>query len=74
MTNFTVTTWLLLLAAWVLSGDRFLDWAYQMPDLGPLDDRLLDLLTWLDDRRAALGLGDVFGRLRSWLHATTGLG
>ncbi|MGD9863270.1 MAG: hypothetical protein AB7S99_08660 [Pseudodonghicola sp.] len=74
MTTFTVTIWLLLGLAWLLSGDRFLDWAYQMPDIGPLDDWLLAALSWLDDRRAALGLGDPFGALRGWLHRITGLG
>lgn len=74
MTAFTVTIWLLLGLAWLLSGDRFLDWAYQMPDIGPLDDWLLVALSWLDEQRAALGFGDPFGVLRGWLHRITGLG
>lgn len=74
MTVFTLTLWLLLPVAWVLSGPRFLDWAYAMPDLGPVDDTILGLLDRADQARAALGLGDAFGALRGALHAATGLG
>lgn len=73
MATFTLTLWLLLPLAWVLSGDRFLDWAYGMPDLGPVDDALLALLDRADTLRAALGLGDPFGELRATLHDCTGL-
>lgn len=73
MTVFTLTLWLLLPLAWVLSGDRLLDWAYGMPDLGPVDDWLLALLERADRLRAALGIGDPFGALRAALHDWTGL-
>lgn len=73
MTVFTLTLWLLLPLAWLLSGGRFLDWAYGMPDLGPVDDLLLAALERADRAREAIGLGDPFGELRAWLHGWTGL-
>ncbi|MFE3836572.1 hypothetical protein [Pseudogemmobacter sonorensis] len=74
MTGFTLTLWLMLPLAWLLSGERFLDWAYGMPDLGPVDDILLSLLDGADRLRVSSGLGDVFGALRARLHGWTGLG
>lgn len=73
MTGFTLTVWALLLGAWLVSGNRFIDWAYGMPDLGPLDDGLLLVLDKADALRASLVPGDPFGALRAWLHAITGL-
>ena len=61
-------------AAWLLSGQRFLDWAYAMPDLGRVDDTILTILDRADAWRATLGLGDPFGDMRAALHRATGLG
>lgn len=74
MIRFALTLWLMLGLAWVGSGPRFLDWAFGMPDMGPLDDALLAVLVTADDMRASLGLGDTFGALREFLHRLTGLG
>lgn len=74
MTVFTLTLWLLLPVAFVLSGSRVVDWAYGMPDLGPVDDMILSFLDRADGWRASLGLGDPFGALRALLHDVTGLG
>ncbi len=74
MTIFTLTLWLCLPVAWALSGSRFIDWAYAMPDLGGVDDTILTILDRADSWRAALGLGDPFGDLRAALHHATGLG
>lgn len=74
MTAFTLTLWLALPVAWVLSGPRFLDWAYAMPDLGPVDDTILMILDRADAARAGLGWGDAFGAARAALHDATGLG
>lgn len=74
MAAFTLTLALCLPLAWALSGTRFLDWAYAMPDLGPADDMILVMLDRADAARAALGWGDPFGATRAALHAATGLG
>jgi|LauGreDrversion4_2_1035121.scaffolds.fasta_scaffold1661781_2 hypothetical protein len=74
MTRFALTLWLMLGLAWLASGSRFIDWAFGMPDMGPLDDALIVLLVAADDLRAGLGLGDMFGTLRQALHHMTGLG
>lgn len=74
MVRFALMLWLMLGLAWVLSGSRLIDWAFGMPDLGPLDDALLVLLVAADDVRADLGIGDLFGALRQLLHSMTGLG
>ncbi len=72
--RFTLTLWLMLGLAWVASGTRAIDWAFGMPDMGPLDDALLGLLVAADGWRAHLGLGDAFGTLRGFLHDVAGLG
>lgn len=74
MARFALTLWLMLGLAWLASGPRFIDWAFGMPDMGPLDDALIVLLVAADDLRAGLGLGDMFGNLRQVLHHMTGLG
>lgn len=73
MVRFILTLWLMLGLAWIVSGSRFIDWAFGMPDMGPVDDLLILLLVEADDLRAALGLGDIFGALRQFLHHITGL-
>ncbi|MCC6303772.1 MAG: hypothetical protein IT545_01100 [Rhodobacteraceae bacterium] len=71
---FLVTLWAALSLAWALSGERFLDWAFTMPDLGPAGDGLLALLVRAEEAKAAAGLPDLFGALRAALHHWTGLG
>jgi hypothetical protein len=73
MTGFTLMILVLLLATWLVSGTRFIDWAYGMPDLGPLDDWTLAVLDKANALQARLGPGDLFGALRAWLHGITGL-
>jgi len=72
--NFLATLWIALALAWLLSGERLLDWAFYMPDLGPVDDWILAILVSADEARAGLGLTDIFGALRAALHGWTGLG
>lgn len=72
--RFLLAVWGLLLVAWAFSGERFLDWAFGMPDLGPLDDTLLALLVRAEEAKTALGCRDLFGALRGLLHGWTGLG
>ncbi len=74
MTSFTLALWFFLLAAWVLSGDRLLNWAYEMPDLGPVDDAVLALLDGAETLRSGAGLHDYFGEFRTLLHSWTGFG
>lgn len=74
MVRFTLMLWLMLVLSWFASGSRFVDWAFAMPEMGPLDDVLLGLLVAADDWRVGLGLGDAFGALRGVLHQITGLG
>ncbi len=74
MIRFVFILWLIIGLAWLGSGERFIDWAFGMPEMGPVDDALLAVLVVLDEWRAALGIGDGFGALRALLHAVTGLG
>jgi len=62
-----------LIAIWLVSGDRFLDWAFLMPELGRVDDVVLAGLVALEDAKAALGLPDLFGALRAILHSWMGV-
>jgi len=71
---FTLTLWTALALAWALSGDRFVDFAFEMPEMGLLDDVLLEVVVAADEAKAALGLPDLFGRLRETLHDVFGLG
>ena len=71
---FIATLWLCLIAAWLFSGEQFLDLMFAMPDLGPVDDVILTAVVWLEDFRAGLGAPDLFAALRSVLHRLTGLG
>jgi hypothetical protein len=45
-----------------------------MPDLGPVDDFLLAGVVAAEETKAALGLPDLFGALRTLLHRWTGFG
>ncbi|MEO0681509.1 MAG: hypothetical protein AAF192_13955 [Pseudomonadota bacterium] len=72
--GFTATLWLALALAWAFSGERFLDFAFEMPEMGPVDDALLAALVQVEEAKAALGLPDLFGALRQALHDASGLG
>lgn len=71
---FVATLWLALFAAWLFSGEQFLDLVFSMPDAGPIDDWILSAVLWAEGLRAEAGLPDLFAALRSTLHAWTGLG
>ena len=71
---FITTLWAALALAWLISGERFLDWAFAMPDLGPIDDGILAVVVWAEEAKAALDLPDLFGLWRHWLHDRMGLG
>lgn len=62
-----------LVAAWLLSGERFLDAVFEMPDIGPVDDTIIDGVVVLEDWKANLSLPDTFGELRTAIHAALGL-
>lgn len=74
MRRFTLTLIAGLVVAWLLSGERFLDLAFEMMDLGQVDDIILSVLVVVEEGKADLGLPDVFGALRRGLHSVLGLG
>lgn len=71
--RFTATCIILTVAAWLLSGERLLDAAFALPDLGPLDDAAIAIMVRLEDLKSPLGLPDLFGSLRAGLHAVLGV-
>ena len=72
-TRFITTCLAALVAAWLLSGERFLDAVFEMPDIGPIDDMVISGVVVLEDWKARLSLPDVFGELRTAIHAALGL-
>lgn len=74
MKRFTFTLFACLAVTWLLSGDRFLDSVFEMVDLGQVDDIIIERVIWLEERKASLGLPDVFGVIRESLHSFLGLG
>lgn len=71
--RFTLTCLLLPVLAWALSGERLLDAAFSLPELGPVDDLAISLALALEDLKAPLGLPDAFGALRGLLHTALGV-
>lgn len=71
--RFVTTSIALTVLAWLLSGERLLEAAFNLPDLGPLDDAAIALAVWLEDLKSPLGLPDVFGAMRAGLHAVLGV-
>ncbi|WP_297773483.1 hypothetical protein [uncultured Roseovarius sp.] len=71
---FLATLWGALGLSWLLSGERFLDLMFAMPDLGKIDDLVLEVVIQAEDAKDALGAPDLFGALRAALHRITGLG
>ncbi|MCG6904717.1 MAG: hypothetical protein LJE68_18750 [Rhodobacter sp.] len=71
--KFTATLIAALFAAWLLSGDRFLDLVFEMVDLGRLDDIVIEGAVILEDAKANLGLPDIFAALRGVLHWVLGV-
>ncbi len=63
-----------LFAAWLFSGEQFLDLMFSMPNAGSVDDVILTGVVGLEETRAGLGAPDLFAQLRAWLHGLTGLG
>jgi len=72
--RFALTLAAALVVAWALSGERFLDAAFEMMDLGRVDDILIAGIVRLEEFKASLGLPDIFSSLREVLHGTFGLG
>lgn len=70
---FLLTLTACLVGLWAFSGDRFLDWAFAMPELGIVDDYALAGLVAVEDAKTALGLPDLFGALRAQLHSWMGV-
>jgi len=73
MRKFTLTLIAALAVAWLLSGTRFLDAAFEMVDLGEVDDIVISGIVVFEERKANLGLPDVFGAMRAKLHSVLGL-
>lgn len=73
MKTFTFTLIACLAVAWLLSGERFLDSVFEMVDLGQVDDIIIERVIWFEERKANLGLPDVFGAFRATLHSLLGL-
>lgn len=72
-TRFILTCCAALVAAWLLSGERFLDAMFEMADFGPVDDTILAGVIAAADLKATLGLPDLFGTTRAAIHAALGL-
>ncbi len=62
-----------LVAAWLLSGERLLDAAFEMMDLGEVDDTIIAGVVVLEDLKAGLSLPDVFTATRMAIHESLGL-
>jgi len=71
---FVLTLWAALALVWAVSGDRFLDLVFAMPDIGVVDDLIISAVLRAEDARALLDPPDLFGQLRHLLHRLTGLG
>ncbi|WP_010137456.1 hypothetical protein [Oceanicola sp. S124] len=71
--RFLLTLWLALMLLWAFSGERIVDWVFELPLPDALMDPLLDAVFWGEDLKAALGLPDLFGALRALLHGLAGL-
>ncbi|MBV1863332.1 MAG: hypothetical protein KUG74_02760 [Rhodobacteraceae bacterium] len=70
---FSITLWVALLACYLISGGRLLDWVFGMPDIAQFDDWLIAAVDWADQLKIRLGFGDWFGALRQWLHSILGV-
>ncbi|WP_172298729.1 hypothetical protein [Pseudoruegeria sp. HB172150] len=73
MTRFTAACFVALVAAWLLSGERFLDAVFEMVDLGPVDDTIIAGVVVAEDWKASLGLPDLFSAMRTAIHQGLGL-
>ena len=49
-----------LIRAWVYSGERFLDAAFEMVDLGKVDDIILEGVVWFEELKASLDPPEIF--------------
>ncbi len=72
-TRFILTLFAALFLAWVFSGERFLDAAFEMVDLGRVDDIILTGVVWLEEWKASFDPPDLFSTLRKGLHENLGL-
>lgn len=72
-TRFIVACIAALVAAWLLSGERFLDSVFEMWDLGTLDDTIIAGVVAAEDWKAGFGLPDLFASTRAAMHAALGL-
>jgi hypothetical protein len=72
-TRFILACFAALVAAWLLSGERLLDAAFEMVDLGEVDDTIIAGVVVLEDLKAGLSLPDAFTATRAAIHESLGL-
>jgi len=70
---FLATLWICLGLAWAISGHRFADWVFEMPEIPQVSERLVWAAGAAQDLKSAIISEDLFGDLRSGLHAAFGL-
>jgi hypothetical protein len=70
---FVVTLWGALGLAYLYSGERFLNLLFDMPNLGSLDEAILNAAFGAEEFKESIGATDLFGRLRDSLHKIAGL-
>lgn len=74
MRTFAAFFWIGLVLVYLGTGERALDWAFDMPDLWVLDDMIVTVADRADVAKQAVGLRDWFGDLQSLVHSMTRLG
>jgi len=74
MRTFAAFFWIGLFLVYLGTGERALDWAFDMPDLWVLDDMIVTVADRADVAKQAVGLRDWFGDLQSLVHSMTRLG
>lgn len=74
MRKFTLFFWMGLLVVYLGTGERALDWAFDLPDLWVLDDVIIAVADRADAAKQAVGLRDWFGEMQSLVHSMTSLG
>ncbi|MEO1797109.1 MAG: hypothetical protein AAFR53_08850 [Pseudomonadota bacterium] len=70
---FILTLNVALIAAWLFSGERFLDWIFEMPDFGSVDDSIIEFVVAAEELKGRFAPADLFGQTRAFLHQVLGI-
>ncbi len=70
---FIIVLWIMIIVSWLISGEIFIDLAFEIPDFFFVDDLIISAILKLESLKLLLIDTNYFSLLRELIHEWTGL-